>query len=442
VSRAGTDVPSEGAASTAAVAAAVADAHRREWAFVLAATVRVTGDLDDAEEAVQDAYARALETWPARGIPANTGAWLTTAAKRRALDLLRHADVSRRALPKLADDDGRAAASGNPSTTDDDSAVSDDRLRLIFTCCHPALSFESRVALTLRMVCGLSTAEVARAFLVSEATMAARITRAKRKIAVAGIPYRVPADDDIRERIGGVLDVVHLVYATGHTAPAGAELIRRELSERGIELAELLRLLLPDDQDVAGLLALVYLTEARRAARTDSEGDEVLLEQQDRGRWDHRLIERGLDLLTVATDAGRPGRFTLLAAIGAVHDSSPSWEQTDWQRIALLYDTLLDVWPSPVVRLNRAIAIGFASGPAAAMPLLDELATEPQLVRYPYLQAARADMLERLSRPEEADLAYAEAIALSDNDRERARLEAKRNAVRKSSAHPPKRTAD
>jgi RNA polymerase sigma-70 factor (ECF subfamily) len=441
VSSAGTGASAANRASTTAVAAAVADAHRREWAFVLAATVRVTGDLDDAEEAVQDAYARALQTWPSRGIPANTGAWLTTAAKRRALDLLRHADVSRRALPRLADAGEPAAASATPSVTDDDSAVSDDRLRLIFTCCHPALSFGSRVALTLRMVCGLSTAEVARAFLVSEATMAARITRAKHKIAVAGIPYRVPGDDDIRERIGGVLDVVHLVYATGHTAPAGAELIRRELSERGIELAELLRLLLPDDPDVAGLLALVYLTEARRPARTDSEGDEVLLEHQDRGRWDRRLIERGLDLLAVATDAGRPGRFTLLAAIGAVHDSSPSWEQTDWQRIALLYDTLLDVWPSPVVRLNRAIAIGFATGPDAAMPLLDELATEPQLVRYPYLQAARAEMLERLGRSEEADLAYTEAIALSDNDRERARLERKRNAVRRP-AHPSEPAAE
>lgn len=441
MSNAGTGASAANGASTTAVAGAVADAHRREWAFVLAATVRVTGDLDDAEEAVQDAYARALQTWPSRGIPANTGAWLTTAAKRRALDLLRHADVSRRALPRLADAGEHATASATPSVTDDDSAVSDDRLRLIFTCCHPALSFESRVALTLRMVCGLSTAEVARAFLVSEATMAARITRAKRKIAVAGIPYRVPADEDIRERIGGVLDVVHLVYATGHTAPAGAELIRRELSERGIELVELLRLLLPDDPDVAGLLALVYLTEARRPARTDSEGDEVLLEQQDRGRWDRRLIERGLDLLTVPTDAGRPGRFTLLAAIGAVHDSSPSWEQTDWQRIALLYDTLLDVWPSPVVRLNRAIAIGFATGPEAAMPLLDELATEPQLVRYPYLQAARADMLERLGRLEEADLAYAEAIALSDNDRERARLERKRSAGRRS-AHASEPAAE
>jgi len=427
--RAGTNVPVS-VASPAAVAAAVADAHRREWAFVLAATVRVTGDLDDAEEAVQDAYARALETWPERGIPSNPGAWLTTAAKRRALDLLRRADVSRRALPKLAEPDQRAAASGAPVADEPDaSPVADDRLRLIFTCCHPALAFDSRVALTLRMVCGLSTPEVARAFLVSEPTMAARITRAKRKIAQAGIPYRVPGEADIRERIDGVLDVVHLVYATGHTAPAGAELVRRELSERGIELAELLRLLLPRDADVAGLLALIYLTEARRPARTDDSGDELLLEEQDRDRWDPHYIERGLDQLSVATDARDPGRFTLLAAIAAVHDCSPSWDQTDWQRIALLYDRLRDLWPSPVVELNRAIAIGFAQGPFAAMPLLDALAIEPQLVRYPYLQAARADMLGRLGRLEDAALAYDEAIALCDNERERERLRRKRLAL-------------
>ncbi|MGA0567626.1 RNA polymerase sigma factor [Rathayibacter sp. KR2-224] len=421
---AGTNVP------PAEVAAAVADAHRREWGFVLAATARVTGDLDEAEEAVQDAYAKALETWPAAGIPASPGAWLTTTAKRRALDLKRRADVSRRALPKLADPDERAAASGSPLGSDDeDSPVADDRLRLIFTCCHPALAFDSRVALTLRMVCGLSTAEVARAFLVSEPTMAARITRAKRKISEAGIPYRLPAADDIGERIDGVLDVVHLVYATGHTAPTGAELIRRELSERGIELAELLRRLLPGDADVAGLLSLVYLTEARRAARTDADGAEILLDQQDRRRWDHLWIEHGLDLLAVATEAPRPGRFTLLAAIAAVHDCSPSWELTDWRRIVGLYDTLRAIWPSPVVELNRAIAIGFARGPEEAVPLLDALAAEPQLVRYPYVQAARADMLQRIGRLDAAALAYDEAIALCDNDRERERLQDKRAAL-------------
>lgn len=259
--------------------------------------------------------------------------------------------------------------------------------------------------------------------------MAARITRAKSKIAQAGIPYRVPSAADIRERIDGVLDVVHLVYSTGHTAPAGATLGRRELSERGIELAELLRMLLPDDGDVAGLLALIYLTEARRPARTDAVGAEILLEQQDRTAWDRRYIERGLDLLTVATDAPRPGRFTLLAAIAAVHDSSPTWAQTDWERIARLYDTLRDVWASPVVELNRAIAIGFARGPAEALRLLDGLALDPQLVRYPYLQAARADALERLGRHDEAVLAYDEAMTLTDNDPERERMRRKRDRL-------------
>ena len=395
---------------TAQVAAAVADAHRREWAFVLAATVRVTGDLDDAEEAVQDAYARALETWPDRGIPANTGAWLTTAAKRRALDLLRRADVSRRALPKLVGIQ-RAAASAPPRPLGGDDAetndvVADDRLRLIFTCCHPALAFEARVALTLRMVCGLTTAEVARAFLVSEPTMAARITRAKRKIAVAGIPYAVPAEAELRDRVAGVIEVVHLVYTTGHTAPSGASLSRRDLTERAIELAELLRVLLPRDRDVAGLLALIYLTEARRRSRTDAAGEEVMLEQQDRSLWDRVYIEKGLGLLAVAVDGAAPSRLTLLAAIGAVHDCSPTWEQTDWRRIARLYDTLLAVWPSPVVELNRAIAIGFAEGPGHGpehgLALLDGLAAEPSLVRYPYLSAARAGMLARLDRRREA----------------------------------------
>lgn len=419
--------PSIGQASSAAVAAAVADAHRLQWAFVLAATMRVTGDLDNAEEAVQDAYARALEVWPVRGIPANPAAWLTTAAKRRALDFRRRAEVSRRALPKLVEPEERAAASGAP-LEDDESVFGDDRLRLIFTCCHPALAMDSRIALTLRMVCGLSTEDVARAFLVTDTTMAARITRAKRKISQAGIPYRIPAADDIAERVEGVLDVVHLVYATGHTAPAGADLMRRELTGRGIELAELLRLLLPQDRNVAGLLALIYLTEARATSRIGEAGDEVLLAEQDRTKWDARFLARGLELLDVATDTPSPGRFTMLAAISAVHDSSPNWESTDWVRIVQLYDRLHDCWPSPVVSLNRAIAIGFARGPAAALPLLDELAAEPQLVRYPYVQAARADALQRLGRRDDAILAYDEAIALTDNERERERLVRKREA--------------
>jgi RNA polymerase sigma factor (sigma-70 family) len=415
------------ASGPAEVAAAVADAHRREWAFVLAATVRVTRDLDDAEEAVQDAYARALETWPARGIPANPAAWLTAAARHRALDLLRRADVARRAQPKLIAPD--APGPDELASAGEESPVADDRLRLIFTCCHPALAFESRVALTLRLVCGLSTAEVARAFLVPDATMAARITRAKRKIAEAGIPYRVPVAAELRERLGGVLDVVHLVYTTGHTAPEGADLTRRELTERGLELAELLRLQLPAEPDVAGLLALLYLTEARRRARVDADGAEVMLEHQDRSLWDRVLIEKGLGLLATAVDARPPSRFTLLAAIGAVHDTSTTWTDTDWRGIRELYDTLRQVWPSPVVSLNRAIAVGFADGPESGLALLDELAADPRLARYPYLQASRAEFLLRIGRPADAVLAYDEALLLTGNDAEREQLRRRREAA-------------
>jgi len=396
------------------VAAAVADAHRREWAFVLAATVRVAGDIDAAEEAVQDAYASALSTWGGNGIPHNPGAWLTVTARRRALDMRRRAATAQRALPKLldrADDEG----DGDGAEGDD---IPDDRLRLIFTCCHPALPPEGRVALTLRLLCGLSTAEVARAFLVPEATMAARITRAKKKIAAAGIPYRVPSSDELHERVDAVLSVAYLVYTTGHTAPAGADLMRRDLAERGVELARLLRELLPADPDVAGLLALVLLTEARRDARVDGNQDLVLLEDQDRSRWDKHAVTEGITLLREALASRPPGRFALMAAIAAVHDESGSWSGTDWQEILGLYDLLMERWPSPVVRLNRAIALGFAVGPAEGLAELDALGAEPQLAGYQYLAAARGDFLVRLGRPEEARVAFEEALILTDNEAE------------------------
>ncbi|WP_285245558.1 DUF6596 domain-containing protein [Pseudarthrobacter sp. fls2-241-R2A-127] len=394
------------------VAAAVADAHRREWAFVLAATVRVAGDIDAAEEAVQDAYASALSTWGGNGIPHNPGAWLTVTARRRALDMRRRAATAERALPKLLD---RADNEGDGAEADD---IPDDRLRLIFTCCHPALPPEARVALTLRLLCGLSTAEVARAFLVPEATMAARITRAKKKITAAGIPYRVPSSDELHERVDAVLSVVYLVYTTGHTAPAGADLIRRDLAERGVELARLLRELLPADPDVAGLLALVLLTEARRDARVDENQDLILLEDQDRSRWDKHAVTEGVTLLREALASRPPGRFALMAAIAAVHDESGSWSGTDWQEILGLYDLLMERWPSPVVRLNRAIALGFAVGPAEGLAELDVLGAEPQLARYQYLAAARGDFLVRLGRPEEARVAFQEALILTDNEAE------------------------
>src|SRR4051794_5937333 len=276
-------------AAAGAVPAAVADAHRREWGFVLAATVPVAGDLGTAEEAVQEAFETALTAWTTTGVPRNPGAWLTTVARRKALDRQRRAAVERRTLPRLVEGTEGEQAAGEPGNGDED-LFRDDRLRLIFTCCHPALSEEARVALTLRMVCGLETAEVARAFLVSEPTMAARITRAKQKIARARIPYRVPGPEDLPERLDAVLAVVQLIYTTGHTAPAGPTLTRSSLTERGLELAALLRRLLPGEPDVAGLLALLVLSEARAAARQDDSGALVLLEQQDRSLWDRAAI--------------------------------------------------------------------------------------------------------------------------------------------------------
>jgi RNA polymerase sigma factor (sigma-70 family) len=396
------------------VAAAVADAHRREWAFVLAATVRVTGDLDLAEECVQDAYAKALTTWDTRGVPANAGAWLTTVAKNRAIDLLRRDATMRRSLPLLLDDQvepdpGETAA----------PEVADDRLRLIFTCCHPAIAPQAQVALTLRLLCGLTTAEVARAFLVSETTMAARITRAKKKISSAGIPYRVPPPEELPARIDAVLTVVHLLFTTGHTAPAGDTLVRHDLVERSLDLARMLRTLLPGDADVAGLLALILLTDARSATRVAEDGRLLLLADQDRTQWDHRSIGEGVSLVREALRRRPPGRFALMAAIAAVHSEAPKWQDTDWREVVALYGLLVQIWPSPVVALNRAVAVGFAEGPARGLEELDALAAEPQLAGYGYLAASRADFLRRLGRTAEARTAYEEALLLTENSLER-----------------------
>ena len=433
-----------------AVAAAVADAHRREWAFVLAATVRVTRDLDLAEECVQDAYARALGTWGSTGIPGRPGAWLTTVARRRAVDLLRRDATARRVLPLLvtdpalapgtglADDGpGACALPGQASSAVASSAgsarpagtaeaqIPDDRLRLVFTCCHPTLSDEAQVALALRLLCGLSTAEVARAFLVSEKTMAARITRAKKKIAAARIPYRVPPVAELPERVDAVLTVVHLLYSTGYAAPAGDELMRTDLAERSLDLARMLHGLLAGHHEVTGLLALILLTDARRDARVDGDGRLVLLSEQDRARWDTAKIAEGAALVREALGTGPPGRFTLMAAIAAVHDEAPSFADTDWAQIVGLYDVLMRRWPSPVVALNRAVAVGFADGPGAGLTDLDALAESPELAGYGYLSASRADFLRRLGRTDEARLAYQEALLLTENAAERAFLAAR-----------------
>ncbi|MGW4120672.1 RNA polymerase sigma factor [Nocardia sp. NPDC004711] len=393
--------------TTPEVAAAVADAHRREWGFVLAATVRVTRDIDLAEEAVQEAFTQALQAWPESGIPDRPGAWLTTVARRRALDALRRDIAFERSIPLLVED-----PAPDPAAPD---SVADDRLRLIFICCHPALSMEARVALTLRLLCGLSTPEIARAFLVAEPTMAARITRAKKKIAEAHIPYRLPSDEELPDRVDAVLTVLHLLFTTGHTAPAGAELVRPELVERALDLARMLRLLLPNDPDVAGLYALLLLTDARRGTRTDETGRFLPLAEQDRAHWDRRAISEGIALVRRSLRGRAPGRFPLMAAIAAVHAEAPAFDATDWHEIAGLYDHLIAVWPSPVVALNRAVALGHAHGPQRGLDELDRLATEPQLTAYHYLPAARAEFLTRLGRFDEARLAYQEALLLAEN---------------------------
>jgi RNA polymerase sigma-70 factor (ECF subfamily) len=397
------------------VAEAVALAHRQEWAFVLAATARVTRDLDLAEECVQDAYAKALTAWSAAGIPARPGAWLTTTARNRAIDLIRREAHFRETMPLLAGDE----FSDGPADGDD---ITDERLRLIFTCCHPALAPEAQVALTLRLVCGLTTAQTARAFLVTESTMAARITRAKKKIAVARIPYQVPAAEELSERIDAVLTVVDLLFTTGHVAPSGPDLMHTELISRALDLARMLTELLPADAEVKGLLALLLLTDARRAARLDPAGAPILLPAQDRSLWDQAAIGEGSALVRRAL-RGRPaGQFAVRAAIAAVHSESPSWEATDWEEIVGLYDVLLARRPSPVAALNRAVARGFAAGPEAGLASLEELATEPQLATYPYAAVARGEFLQQLGRVAEARAAYQEALAFTENAAERESL--------------------
>jgi len=394
---------------------ALAEAHRREWAFVLAATVRVAGNLDVAEECVQDAFVAALATWTERGVPGNPGAWLTTTARNRALDVRRREQSLRRKLPLLVGTD----PAPDPADGEEAGMIPDDRLRLVFTCCHPALAREAQVALTLRLVCGLTTSEIARAFLVSEPTMAARITRAKHKIAAARIPYRVPPAHELPDRLDAVLTVVHLLYTTGHTAPQGQALVRADLVERALDLARMLHTVMPDEREVRGLLALLLLTDARRATRTDAGGRLLLLEEQDRSRWDQQAIVQGRELVRTALRPSRPGRFALQAAIAAVHAEAPSYAETDWREVLALYNVLLAVWPSPVVALNRAVAIAVVEGPAPGLAALDAIADDPRLAAYPYLAATRADLLRRLGRTQDAAHAYQAALSLTANTAER-----------------------
>ncbi|TDU90841.1 RNA polymerase sigma-70 factor (ECF subfamily) [Kribbella voronezhensis] len=411
------------------VESAVADAHRRGWGLVLAATARVTRDLDLAEECVQEAYAAALVGWPRDGVPRQPIAWLTTTAKRRAMDGVRRERVLRSKLPLLLEpdevaDDEPVGPVGPAGSVEEEAVdvVPDERLRLIFLCCHPALAEDAQLALTLRLVCGVSTSDIARMFLVSESTMAARMTRAKKKISTARIPYRVPAAAELPDRLRSVLAVIHLLFTTGHTAPSGDSLLRTDLVEQALRLARMLRELMPDEREVRGLLALLLVTDARRATRVDAAGRLLRLEEQDRSRWDRSAIAEAHELIVTGLRGGRPGRYILQAAIASLYAEAPAYDQTDWPQIVTLYDELLTVWPSPVVALNRVVAVSMVAGPAQALDELEELEKDGRLDRYQYLPAIKADLLERSGRRDEAATAYRRALELTGNEAERAFL--------------------
>ena len=379
--------------------------------------IRVLGDFDLAEEAVQEAFAAAIETWPRRGIPDNPGAWITTTARNRAIDRLRRERTLRdktETLKQLAE----LETLGGDET--DVSQIPDDRLRLIFTCCHPALALDARVALTLRTLGGLTTPEIARAFLTSEATMAQRLVRAKRKIASAGIPYRVPPAELLPERVPAVLAALYLIFNEGYRATEGP-LVRSELCEEAIRLTRVLVRLMPQEPEARGLLALMLLQHSRRESRVGPGGDLVLLDDQDRSRWDRSMITEGLDELERSMQMERPGPYQIQAAIAALHDRAARPADTDWPQIVALYTTLLAMSPSPVVELNRAVAVAMADGPGAGLPLVDGLRGE--LDRYHLFHSARADLLRRLQRNDESAIAYRRALELATNPQERTFLE-------------------
>ena len=412
------------------VSAAVARAFRDERAIVLATLIRQAGDFQLAEDAVQDAFEAAVTAWRRDGVPANLGAWITTAARRRAIDRLRRDRSVADRAERLAELTRLEAQDEEELPMDDESSIVDDRLRLIFTCCHPALDMSARVALTLRTLGGMTTGEIARAFLVAEPTMGKRIVRAKRKIADAHIPYRVPADDELPDRLRGVLRVVYLIFNEGYAATEGDQLVRGELCEEAIRLGELLCRLMPDDAEVWGLSALMLLHDARRAARVDPSGRYVALDEQDRSLWDRGRIGEGLARLERAVRLRRPGEYQLQAAITALQIQAPDADGTDWAQIAELFGALVRLNPSPVIELNRAVAVGLADGHAAGLALLEPLLGDSTLEHYQPLHAAHAELLSRAGDAAGAARAYERAIALSSNAVERAELERRLSALR------------
>jgi RNA polymerase sigma-70 factor (ECF subfamily) len=395
---------------------------REEWSRLLATLVRWVGDLDLAEEVAADAMAVALERWPVEGVPSRPAAWLLTTARRRAVDLLRRRQTYAAKLAVLGVEAQRAESERLDAPAPDPDLIGDDRLRLFFTCCHPALAADARVALTLRYLAGLSTAEVARAFLVPETTMARRLVRAKHKIRDAQIPYRVPSAAELPARLPAVLSVIYVIFTESYAASIGPTLVRPDLADEAVRLARILHDLLPAQREVAGLLALLLLVDARRAARTDEAGDLVLLEDQDRSRWDRTMIDEGRALVVEALRGGSPGPYALQAAIAALHDEAESAETTDWPQIVGLYDVLRATAPSALVELNRAVAVAMAEGPAAGLALIRELSGSGELDRYHLFHAARARLLDRLGRFEEAAQAYRRALDLAGNEPERAFL--------------------
>jgi RNA polymerase sigma-70 factor (ECF subfamily) len=393
---------------------AVNEAFQAEWGRVVAHVIRVTGDWDLAEECAQDAFAKALERWPHDGIPSSPAGWLKTTARNRALDQLRRNTVGATKEKEVA-----MIPLTHEVNDRDDSGIADDRLRLIFTCCHPALAIDAQVALTLRTLAGLTTPEIARAFLVPNETMAKRLVRAKHKIRDAKIPYRVPPGHQLPQRTVAVLAVLYGLFNEGYSASAGDDLVRQSLCTEAIRLARLLAELMPDEPEALGLLALMILHHARRAARVDPDGDLVTLEDQVRSLWDATAISQACEILDAAVRFGSPGPYQLMAAIAACHALAPTPSDTDWAEIAVLYKRLSEMVPSPVVALNRAVAVGMAEGPTAGLLLVEELEESGELADYHLLPATRADLLRRLGQYEEATVAYRQALELAPTDVER-----------------------